>query len=80
MFNLNIMPKFNFKPIEFRLPMAKVFDTLEKFFGSHSKQPFTVKVSKPNSFLNINDKDSLCIEISYWVLSIFLSPEKIEYS
>ena len=36
--------------------MAKVFETLEKFLGSHSKQPLTVKVSKPNSFLNINDK------------------------
>ena len=47
-----------------RLPIAKVLETLEKFCGAHSKQPLTVRVSNPNSFLKIKDNDSLCIEIS----------------
>ena len=42
----------------FKLPIEKIFDIFEKecFFFS-SKQPFTVNVSKPKSWLNIKYKD-----------------------
>ena len=76
--NLNIIAKFSFKPIAFRLPIAKVLETLEKFCGAHSKHPLTVKVSNPNSFLKIKDNDSLCIDISCCLLSGFFIPENIE--
>ena len=52
----------------------------EKFLGLHSKQPLTVNVSKPNSFLKIKNKDSLCIDISYLDFLASLRPESIEYS
>ena len=74
------MLKFKFNPMALRLPIASVFETFEKFLGLHSKQPLTVNVSKPNSFLKIKNKDSLCIDISYLDFLASLRPESIEYS
>ena len=46
-------------PIEFRLPIAKVLVILEKDFSFTSKQPLTVKVSKPKLFKKIKFKKLL---------------------
>ena len=42
---LNIRPKFTLKPIEFKLPIAKVLVDLIKPSFDASKHPFTVSVS-----------------------------------
>ena len=68
------------KPIAFRLPIARVFEIFANPSKELSKHPFTVKVSKPNSFLNKKSKDWLCNETSLFLLLVFFNPEKIEYS
>ena len=57
---LNISLKLRPKPIALRLPKASVFVTFENWEDFVWKQPLTVSVSKPNSFLKINNKES------YW--------------
>ena len=79
-FNLVKILRLRPKPIAFKLPIAKDFETMVKPSKELSKQPLTVKVLKPNSFLNKKINDSLCKEISLCSLLTFLNPYKIEYS
>ena len=75
---LKSKPKVRLKPNVFKLPIERVFADFEKPRSELSKHPFTVRVSKPNSFLKIKYNDLLCIDISALASFVSVMPLTIE--